>query len=425
MAQTIILKGDICYSLSKNKLQTAQDSYLICEDGVSQGVFTVLPPQYSEHPVHDYSGLLITPGLVDLHVHASQYAFRGLGLNYELLDWLDKYTFHEEAKYASLRYAEKAYRQFVAALADSATTRAAVFATLHRPATLLLMELLEHSGLVSYVGKVNMDQSSHAALKEPTADASIKETRRWIEETASAFKNTKPILTPRFVPSCSQPLLAGLGELQKEYRLPVQSHLSENQQEVELVHRLYPTAASYGDVYRRFGLFGGSAPTIMAHCVWSADDEIALMKENGVFVAHCPQSNMNLSSGVAPVRRFIDEGLNVGLGSDMAAGSHLSIFRAMSDAIQASKLRCVLVDSALPPLTTREAFYLATLGGGAFFGKVGSFAPGYEFDAVVLDDSPLAAPFPLTIEERLERAIYLSDNIQLKAKFVRGQSVNL
>ena len=147
------------------------------------------------------------------------------------------------------------------------------------------------------------------------------------------------------------------------------------------------------------------------------------MKERGTFVAHCPQSNANLSSGIAPVRRYLDEGLNVGLGSDIAGGSSLSILRAMADAVQVSKLRWRLQDQSLKPLTAAEAFYLGTAGGGAFFGPVGRFEPGYEMDAVVLDDARLSAPFPLTVEERVERAIYLSDDRDIVKKFVRGRCV--
>ncbi len=147
----------------------------------------------------------------------------------------------------------------------------------------------------------------------------------------------------------------------------------------------------------------------MAHCVHCPDDEIALMKERGVYIAHCSQSNSNLSSGIAPVRRYLEEGLHIGLGSDIAGGTSLSIFRAdiaggtslsifraMSDAIQTSKLRWRLVDDSLKALTVEEVFYMATKGGGSFFGKVGSFAPGYEFDAVIMDDSALLHPQPLT-----------------------------
>lgn len=121
------------------------------------------------------------------------------------------------------------------------------------------------------------------------------------------------------------------------------------------------------------------------------DEETNLMRKNGVFIAHCPQSNANLSSGVAPVRRYLELGLHVGLGTDVAGGAHLSVFRALTDAIAVSKLRWRLLDDSLTPLAFAEAFWLATMGGGAFFGKVGSFEEGFAFDALVLDDSACPA----------------------------------
>ena len=147
------------------------------------------------------------------------------------------------------------------------------------------------------------------------------------------------------------------------------------------------------------------------------------MKERGVYIAHCPQSNTNLSSGIAPVRKFLDEGLRVGLGSDVAGGTVGSVFRAMADAIQVSKLRWRLTDDTMKPLTVQEAFYLGTVGGGSFFGKAGSFDAGYELDALVIDDSNLATPLKLSIPERVERVIYLSDDKNITKKFVGGHQI--
>ena len=144
------------------------------------------------------------------------------------------------------------------------------------------------------------------------------------------------------------------------------------------------------------------------------------MKENGVFIAHCPESNMNLSSGAAPVRTYLDRKLNVGIGSDVAGGATENLFTAMAHAIQASKLRWRLLDDSLKPLTAPEVFYMATKGGGAFFGQVGSFEPGYEADIVVLDDTRLKHPQELTVQQRLERMIYFSDEREIYAKYVAG-----
>lgn len=416
-----VLKGDICWSHDAQHLNTIKDGFLACEGGIVTGVFKNLPEKYAGLPVEDYSGKLIVPGLTDLHIHAPQYVFRGMKMDLELLEWLNTSAFPEEAKYQDTEYARRAYRIFVDDLRKSGTTRCCMFATLHLPATKVLMELLEESGQISYVGKVNMDRNSPDYLCEESAEASAEATVQWLAETGKAFSRTKPILTPRFIPSCSDELMERLAAIQKEYNLPVQSHLSENHGEISWVQELVPESRFYGDAYDRVGLFGGNVPTIMAHCVHSGEEETELMKKRGVYIAHCPQSNTNLMSGIAPVRTYLEKEIPMGLGSDVAGGAVLSIFRAMADAIQVSKLRAVLVDHNLKPLTMAEAFFLGTKGGGSFFGKVGSFDAGYECDALVLDEGKIPYPQELTIEERLERFIYLSGNDDILHKFVKGR----
>ena len=418
MKETFALKGNLIFTPVCGQLEVRPQQYLVCENRLVAGIFETLPERYAGIPVHDHGDRLVLPGLVDLHVHASQYAYRGLGMDMELLDWLEENAFPEEARFSSPEYAQAAYRIFTDELTRSATTRASIFATVHRPATLLLMELLEKAGLRGFVGKLNMDSNCPDYLRE-TAEGSLAETRRWLEESA-AFSGVRPILTPRFIPSCSEELMDGLGELQRQFGTAMQSHLSENLSEIEWVKQLRPWSRFYGEAYSRPGLFGGECPTVMAHCIWSGEEERALMKEQGVFLAHCPQSNMNVSSGIAPVRTWLNEGQKAGLGSDVAGGAHLSIFRAMTDAIQCSKLRWRLVDDSLAALTLPETLYLATKGGGEFFGKVGSFEPGYEFDAIVMDDSALPTTRKCTLAERLERVIWLSDGLP-SAKYVAGR----
>jgi len=418
-----VLHGDICYSETPDALRSIEDGYLVCENGVSRGAYSALPECFKNLPLLDRADKLILPGLVDLHMHAPQFAFRGIGMDLELLDWLKSYTFPEESKYRNLGYARNAYTAMVRDLAAGPNTRACIFATVHLPATRLLMDLLEGSGLVCMVGKVNMDRNCPAYLREDDAARSASDTRLWLTASEGRYKNVAPILTPRFIPVCSDELMWELAAIQKEFGLPVQSHLSESLAEIEWVRELCPKSKSYSDAYDSFGLFGGDAPTLMAHCVWPGDDELELIKRRNVFIAHCPQSNINLASGIAPARRFLNMGIPVGLGSDVAGGCHTSIFRAMSDAIGASKLRYRLVEHGEPPLTLSEAFYMGTAGGGSFFGKVGSFDAGYELDALVVDDSKLAAPFPLTVEERLARVVYFSDDRHIAEKYVRGKAV--
>ena len=418
-----LLLGDFVWCGEDRALITVPDGCAVCIGGVCAGVFPSVPPEYQYLPVIDCRGKLVLPGMVDLHVHAPQYAYRGLGMDMELLDWLESYAFPEERKYREPDYAERAYRIFADAMRKSATTRAVIFGTIYRQSDELLMELMEESGIVSYVGKVNMDRNAPAIITEDPA-RSVASTERYIQHAAGKYRRTYPIITPRFVPSCSDPVLEGVGKLAEKYRIPVQSHLSENPGEIEWVKELCPYASFYGEVYDKFGLFGSESPCVMAHCVYSASEEIALMKERGVYIAHCPASNMNVASGIAPIRRYLSEGLRVGLGSDVAGGQTESLFTAMVEAVQVSKLYWRLVDPTMKPLTFADALYLATRGGGGFFGKVGAFEDGYEFDAVVIDDSVLPHPQALDLAQRAERTVYLGgDSKGMTAKFVRGEQV--
>ena len=385
---TFALKGAVCFSTDSRHLTCLEDAYLVCQDGRSVGVFPKLPEYFSGIPVRNVSPCLIIPGMTDLHLHAPQYAFHGMYMDLELLDWLNTVTFPEESRYSDPDYAAKAYTIFADDIKKSATTRASVFGTLHVEATELLMDLMEKTGLRTFIGKVNMDRNGSATLQEKSAVVSVRDTVRWLTDTAGKYENVKPILTPRFTPSCTDELMTGLAEIQRTYCLPVQSHLSENRSEIAWVKELCPGTSFYGEAYDQFGLFGGeNCPTIMAHCVYSSD------------------------------------GLHLGLGTDIAGGHSLSMLRAVADAIQVSKLRWRLVDDTLKPLSLEEAFYMATMGGGAFFGKVGSFLEGYEFDALILDDSSLRHPQQLSARERLERLIYLSDDHCITGKYVSGNKI--
>lgn len=428
--KSFIVKGDICYSESFSKFITLKDGYLICIDGKSEGIYKIVPNEYKNLEIYDYSNKLIIPGLVDLHIHAPQFAFRGTGMDLELMDWLQNQTFPEETKYENEEYAEKAYHIFAEAMKKSATTHACIFATKHRKSTEILMDLMEQTGIISYVGKVNMDREAPESLCEPSADYSALDTLGWINGINGIYQNTKPILTPRFIPCCTPELLEQLRQIQSEFDLPVQSHLSENQGEIEFVRKLAPKSAFYGDAYDEYGLFGKNhhsskrVKTIMAHCVYSTEEEMLRIKENGVFVAHCPASNMNLSSGIAPIRKYLNLGIKMGLGTDVAGGHSESMFRAICDTVQVSKLYWRLVDLNTKPLSFKEAFYLATKGGGEFFDKVGSFEKGYDCSFLVLDDSRLKYPEQLSIEQRIESAAYSNlDLFGIIAKYVSGQKV--
>lgn len=425
MNTSFILKGNICHTPAPDRLETLAQGFAVCEGGVGRGAFDAVPERFAGLEIVDCGDRLILPGLVDLHTHAPQYAFCGTGMDCELLDWLFQIAFPEETRYADAAYAERAYGIFARKLKEGATTRAVIFGTMHADATLTLMDLMERSGLVTLVGKVNMDRNAPADLMEPSPEQAAADTRRFIEACLRrGYRRTGPIVTPRFVPSCTDALMEKLGKIRREYDLPVQSHLSENPDEVAFVRELTPDAAFYGDAYDRFGLFGRDSRTVMAHCVYSTDAEVQRMRDNGVWVAHCPSSNMNIASGIAPVRRYMEAGLRMGLGTDVAGGSSISMFRAVTDCIQVSKMYWRYVDKEAKPLTFPEALFLATKGGGSFFGNTGSFEDGSAFDAIVLDDSAEPRARDLSVAERLERAFYWElDRSGITMKFVRGERV--
>ena len=412
-------KGNLIWTEEPGRFRTIKDGYLLIEDGVVAGTAEKRP---SGIDITDFGSSLILPGLYDLHIHAPQYMFAGLFMDDELLQWLDRHTFPLEARFSDKDFASDAYTAFVEDLKNSCTVRASIFGTIHRESTIMLMSLLEESGLHGYVGKVSMDRNSPDILREDT-DEAISEELRFLEE-ASSFRNVKPIITPRFIPSCTDHLLSSLGAIAKEWNLPVQTHLDENPSEVEWVRGLCPESRSYADAYDSFGLMDGRS--IMAHSVWVTEEEMDILSSHDAWVAHSPSSNMNLSSGIAPVRRFMERGIKTGLATDTAGGSSLSMFRMITDAIQASKLRWRLVDDALPPLRFSEAFYLASKGGGSFFGKAGSFEPGYAADILILEDSSkdmtVLSP-ELSIEEKLEFYAYRSPDRKPLAKYVEGKRV--
>lgn len=416
------LKGTFLDTPSPGALRQ-REGYMLCENGLCKGFYDALPECYDGIEIKDYTGRLIIPGMSDLHLHAPQYSYCGTAMDLELLEWLQNYTYPEEARYADPAHARAYYEIFVRDLLHTATTRAAIFATIHTDATLELMRQLDEAGLGAYVGKLNMDRNCPDYYSEQTPENGEAETRRWLEACkVSNFKRVYPILTPRFTPSVTDAYMEKIGTLAHAYGVPMQSHLSENLSEIEWVKALCPDAKHYADTYARYGLFGGACPTIMAHCIYCPEEEDVLIKQNHVFIAHCPTSNENVIAGISPAARYLREGYEIGLGSDVAGGHTLDLFAVMAAAVQVSKLRWRYVDQTEKPLTIPETLYMATAGGGRFFGKVGLFDEGYCFDAVVIDDSANQNLRSFSPLERIERCAYLG-GAKVQAKFVDGKQV--
>lgn len=416
-----VYKAHILFTKEKSRFEVLENGYVAVDADGRVIEATAERPQagYEDAEFVDFGNCLLIPAMNDMHVHAPQVHNQGVAMDLELLPWLQNYTFPEEAKYADTRYAERMYRRFLHTQWLFGTMRSVVFGTVHTESTRLLMQLYQEAGMGALVGKVAMNRNCPEALCEDVKEA-VEGNERLIAEFNKPDALVRPIITPRFVPSCTPELLQACGELAKKYKLPVQSHLSENKSEIAWVAELEPDSENYGAAYDQYGLFG-QTPTIMAHCVWTQGKELELMRRNGVMVAHCPTSNFNIASGMAPIRTFLEEGLHVGLGSDISGGHDLSMFRVMVYAIQVSKQMTVSSPDE-PYLTLPEVFWFATKSAGSFFGKVGSFEPGYEFDALVIDDKDLNYD-NYTLMQRLERFVYLGDDRHIAHRYCRGKEI--
>lgn len=425
-----LYRGNIIHTPTPEAFEVMTRGYIaVNKDGKVEGMYKSTPTHLSGAEVTDFGDKLLIPAMNDLHLHAPQFANMGRALDLQLLEWLEAYTFPEETRFADFSHAESIYEPFVKELWRHGTMRSAIFATIHPEATILLADKLTASGMGAMVGLVGMDRNCPEGLRNSTQEV-ITGTLR-LADHLKGNTLVRPILTPRFVPSCSNEMMEALGRLAKEHNLPVQSHLSENKSEIEWVKKLVPEARNYGDAYYRYGLFG-QTPTLMAHCVYTDGEELRLMSEQGVIAVHCPTSNYNVASGMARVRHLMDNGVRVALGSDISGGHTMSMFRVMQYALQTSKIVHAQTDGREHFLSLSEVFWLATKSGGSFFGKVGAFEKGYDFDALVIDDSHGILSSLRTVEEasndtasqlvtRLERYINLGDERNITHRFCRGQ----
>ena len=409
-----VIKGNIIFTPSKDNFKVIENGYIVLNKNKIVEVLSKLPEKYSNCELIDYKDKLIIPGMNDLHCHAPQFRNVGLAMDKQLLPWLNDYTFPEESKYNDINYAQNMYSKFVNEIYKNGTTRVATFATIHKQSTKKLMDLFIDIGIGAYIGKVNMDRNTCDTLCENTLD-SINDTIEIINEYNNKSPLVKPIITPRFVPTCSDDLLKILGKLAIKYNLPVQSHLSENIEEVKLVKELHPDSSFYSQVYDKYNLFGDT-PTLMAHSIHLTTEDINLMSKKNVYAVHCPSSNANLSSGIMPLRKLLNNNIKVAFGSDISGGHSFSIFKSIVYAIELSKLLWAY-NKEYDFLSLSEAFYIATKGGGSFFGKVGSFEKDYDFDALIIDDNKLNFD-NYTLLERLERFIYIGDDRHIHHRYV-------
>ncbi|KAL5346019.1 hypothetical protein ACLOAV_009050 [Pseudogymnoascus australis] len=357
------------------------------------------------------------PGFIDTHIHAPQFPNIGLFGSSGLLDWLDEYTYPVEASFGSKSDPKnqdtdpkdtppeglRIYDHVVARTLAHGTTCASYFATIHVPATNALAALCHSHGQRAFIGRVCMDNHDQCPdfYVDETAESGLNATKSTIEYIKTLDPNgtlINPIITPRFAISCTSNSLAGLGELAASYDPPlhIQTHISETTSEIDLVHELFPESANYADVYDRAHLL--TSRTILAHAVHLTQDERTLIRERNSKISHCPASNSALGSGLAPVRVMLDEGLSVGLGTDVSGGYSPSILEAARQACLVSRLLGYSAEyqemtgnstsDGHEKLSVEDSLYLATRGGAAVVDMaddIGGFDEGMIWDAQLIE----------------------------------------
>lgn len=421
--------------------------------GTDGAILSVLRPQddnYAEQKEKQTTaGTLVTlpegsyllPGFVDLHIHAPQYPQLGNALDVPLEVWLHRYTFPLEARYADAAFARKSYRLLVDDLIANGTTTALYFATIHLEATRILADVCLQAGQRALIGKVVMDNADQCPdfYRDASPDAALRGAEDLIGYIRSHPGNTaslvKPVVTPRFIPSCTDAALEALGALAKQCNCHVQTHCSESDWEHGYV--LERHGITDAESLDRFGLLGRH--TVLAHSNLISAANMDTIRARGSGIAHCPLSNAYFSSAVFPLKAALEKGLHVGLGTDISGGPSGSLFDNMRGAIFVARLLESGVDPNLGPaersrhtgvwVDFRDAFYLATTGGGVALDlPVGQFSKGYQFDAIVIDTTAPRGTIRLWDdldqgENILQKIIYTASKPNIVKVWIGGREV--
>ena len=404
--------------------QYFEDGLLIVENGLVKAVGhaeTLLSTLAADTPITNYEDALITPGFIDTHIHYPQ---TGMIASYgeQLLDWLNNYTFPEEHKFADKDYADNVAQIFLTELLRNGTTTALVFGTVHPQSVDAFFEAAQSRNLRMIAGKVMMDRNAPDTLTD-TPESSYQDSKSLIERWHGKGRLHYAV-TPRFAPTSSDEQLTLAGKLLREYpALYMHTHLSENKQEIEWVKALFPSQAGYLDVYEHFNLLGERS--VFAHGVHLCDDECIRLAETDSALAFCPTSNLFLGSGLFDLAKMERHNIEVGLGTDVGAGTSFSMLQTLNEAYKVMQLQ----GEKLNPF---KSLYLATLGGARVLkleDKIGTLHPGTEADFAVLDyhATPLIAyrmEQTTSIEERLFVLMTLGDDRAIKATYVMCEAIH-
>ena len=414
-----LIHADIVYSEDREHMAVHPDSYIAVEKGKVKGIWPVIPEEYRSVPVTDHGNGVLIPAFSDLHVHAPQYLNRGLEMDLLLEDWLNKCTFPLEAKYADPGFAKLVYDAFVDDMLANGTMHACVYGTIHSEATSYLIERMDKAGIKGFVGKVNMDRSAPADLTEDPEE-SVRETEALLEKY-SGNRNTKPILTPRFAPTCTGKLLYDLGNLGKKYGVGMQTHLVESLWEAEQARVLFPECSCDTEIYEKAGLMG-NGPVIGGHFIFPSEDDIRIMQKYDSYAVQCPDATVSVIAGIMQTGSLLDRGMKIGLGSDISAGHHIGVYTQAARAVQLSKLKEFYEPEGNRKISFPEAFWMATKQSGDLFGGTGSLEPGSVFDALVIDGLSDAAR-DLSPAQTVERFCYIGTKENIKARYINGKQI--
>jgi len=434
------IRGTWFHAPIAGEIDTLSDNIVVVSaSGIIEAVLSPGEPGYdaAARDAIDLSGHCLLPGFVDLHVHAPQYPQLGQALDEPLEVWLGKYTFPLEARFADLDFARPRYDTLVRDLLANGTTTAVYFATVDLEATKLLADLALTHGQRALIGKVVMDDPASCPdnYRDATADAALADTRAFIDyvraHPANTDRRVAPVITPRFIPSCTDAALDGLGRLARETGCHVQTHCSESDwAHGYALERFGMTDTTALD---RFGLLGRR--TVLAHSNFVTDGDMTTIAARGAAVAHCPVSNAYFADAVFPLRAALAKGVHVGLGTDISGGPIGSIFEAARGVVQSSRMLESGVDPAKrrpergvagSAVTMATAFHLATAGGGiALDLPIGLIAPGYKFDVIAIDPNAEAGGIRLFGEREpkaeLDKILYTALRANIAAVWVDGR----
>ena len=425
-----IFTGNILSPISKTRLLFLSPGYIVISDKGKILEISQYNPKnkYKNFSFYDFSGKLICPGFIDIHNHLAQFHLCGL---YEgnLFNWLENLIYPCEDSFKSEELAKKSTKVFFKKLLKNGTTCTSTYVTIHKQATDIAFQSAKNCGIRAFIGNVLMDQQCPINFRSEVRKQ-LKNSKELIEKWDRYDNNRlRYVLTPRFAVSCSFDLLKGVGNLAKKYDVYIQTHLAENRTELKLIKKLFPEFESYTEIYYKAGIL--SDKTILAHCIYLTEKEIDILHKTGSKICHCPTSNRFLASGIMPYRKYKENGLCIGLGTDVAGGYSLSMLNEMKEAIESSKIiNLVIQKKEYELMTVEEAFYLATLGGAkalSMENKIGSLEKGKSADFLVIDyhklnefkDSDLHKN-PKTI---LSKIIYCGSEQIIEQVYIRGKRV--